>query len=427
MKIGSNDRARMKSPTFILLLLSLLPAFAENWPLWRGPTGQGTSAEKNFPTHWSKTENVKWRAPLPDRGNSTPVVWNKRIFVTQSIPTENKRAVLCFDRADGKILWQSGPTWTTQEMTHDTNPQSSSSGATDGERVIAFFGSAGLYCYDFDGKEIWHRDLGEQRHIWGYGSSPIIRGDICYLNFGPGPRQFLIAVDKKTGKTIWEVNNPGGSSGEEIPGKKAEWIGSWSTPLLIRANNKDQLLLSWPERLVSYNPKNGAELWTCRGLNPLAYTSPLYADGIAVAMGGFGGKDFATKVNGSGDVTETHRIWDHPKTKQRIGSGAIHDGHIYIHEDPGVAECIELKTGKTIWEERLKGPGPSGVNWSSVMIADGNCYTINQGGDCFVFKASPTFELVATNTLGEPSNSSIVPSDGQLFIRTHKALYCIVK
>jgi hypothetical protein len=187
------------------------------------------------------------------------------------------------------------------------------------------------------------------------------------------------------------------------------------------------LLLSWPERLVSYNPKNGAELWTCRGLNPLAYTSPLFADGIAVAMGGFNGKDFAVKVNGSGDVTESHRIWDHPKTKQRIGSGAIHDGHIYIHEDPGVAECIELKTGKTIWEERLKGPGASGVNWSSVMIADGLCYTINQSGDCFVFKASPTFELVATNSLGEPSNSSIVPGDGQLFIRTHQALWCIAK
>jgi outer membrane protein assembly factor BamB len=417
----------MKTSIFILLLLSSAPAPAENWPLWRGPGGQGISNEKNLPIHWSKTENVKWRSPLPDRGNSTPVVWNNRVFVTQAIPSENKRVVLCFNRDDGKILWQSGPIWATQEMTHDTNPQSSSSAATDGDRVIAFFGSAGLYCFDFEGKEIWHHDLGEQRHIWGYGSSPIIHGDICYLNFGPGSRQFLVALDKKTGKTIWEVNNPGGSSGEESAGKKAEWIGSWSTPLLVKANNKDQLLLSWPERLVSYNPKSGAELWTCRGLNPLAYASPLFDGGIAVAMGGFGGKDFATKVNGSGDVTETHRIWDHPKTKQRIGSGAIHDGHIYIHEDPGVAECIELKTGKTIWEERLKGPGPSGVNWSSVMIADGNCYTINQGGDCFVFKATPTFELVATNTLSEPSNSSIVPSDGQLFIRTHKALYCIAK
>lgn len=249
----------------------------------------------------------------------------------------------------------------------------------------------------------------------------MINGDICYLNFGPGPRQFLIALDKKTGKTLWEIPEPGGDSGETKPGEKAQWIGSWSTPLLI----KDQLLLSWPERLAAYEPKTGKELWTCQGLNPLAYTSPLYADGIAVAMGGFGGKDFAVKTDGQGDVTQTHRLWDHPKTKQRIGSGVIHEGHIYIHTDPGVAECINLKTGATIWEERLKGPGPSGVNWSSVLLADGNCYTITQGGDCFVFKASPKFELVSINPLGEPSNSSIVPNNGDLIIRTHKALWCI--
>ena len=331
---------------------------------------------------------------------------------------------MCFNRDDGKLLWETGPSW-KEELTHDTNPQSSASAVTDGQRVIAFFGSAGLFCYDFNGKELWHRDLGEQRHIWGYGSSPVIHGETVYFNFGPGPRQTLYAIGKNTGNILWQKNEPGGKSGETKAGEKAEWIGSWSTPVLINANGKDQLLLSWPERLVSYNPKMGAELWSCRGLNPLAYTSPLYADGIAVAMGGFGGKALAVKTDGMGDVTDTHRLWHHPKTKQRIGSGVIHEGHIYIHTDPGVAECINLKSGVTIWEERLKGPGASGVNWSSVMLADGNCYTINQSGDCFVFKASPKFGPVATNSLHEPSNSSIVPSEGQLFIRTHKALWCI--
>jgi outer membrane protein assembly factor BamB len=411
-------------PTLLLAFLLGLGARAENWPMWRGPAGQGISAEKHLPTHWSTNENVKWRVPLPHHGNSTPIVWNNRVFITQTIPAENKRVIMCFDRDTGKILWQSGPTWTKPELSHETNPSASSSPVTDGQRVIAFFGSAGLFCYDFKGKELWRRDLGEQRHIWGYGASPMIHGDFCYLNFGPGPRQALFAIGKNSGNIIWQVNNPGGASGESTPDKKADW-GSWSTPLFIHAADKDQLLLSWPERLVSYNPRTGAEIWSCRGLNPLAYTSPLYADEIAVAMGGFGGKDFAVKVSGSGEVTDTHRIWDHPKTKQRIGSGAIQDGHIYIHEDPGVAECIDLKTGQTIWEERLKGSGPSGVNWSSVMIADGLCYTVTQGGDCFVFKASPKFELVATNSLHEPGNSSIVPSEGQLFIRTHKALWCI--
>jgi outer membrane protein assembly factor BamB len=251
----------------------------------------------------------------------------------------------------------------------------------------------------------------------------MVHGSALFLNFGPGPRQSLVAIGKNSGNVLWQVNQPGGSSGEAT--EKQDWVGSWSTPVAINANGKEQILLSWPEKLVSYNPKNGNENWWCGGLNPLAYTSPLYADGIAVAMGGFGGKDFAVKTSGAGDVTETLRIWDHAKTKQRIGSGAIHEGHIYIHTDPGVAECIELKTGRTVWEERLKGEGASGVNWSSVMIANGLCYTMTQGGDCFVFRASPKFELVATNPLREPSNSSIVPSEGQLFIRTHKALWCI--
>jgi outer membrane protein assembly factor BamB len=406
-------------------LVFLIASRGENWPAWRGAAGLGISSDTKLPTRWSTNENVRWRISLPHAGNSTPIVWQDRIFLTQEIPNENKRAVLCLNRANGKLRWQAGPTWTTKELTHDTNPQCSASPVTDGKCVIAFFGSAGLYSFDYDGKELWHRDLGEQWHIWGYGASPMIHGDVIYLNFGPGPRQFLIALDKNTGKTLWQIDIPGGQSGETEKDKKAEWIGSWSTPTFMRTNGKEQILMNWPERLVAHDPKNGHELWSCRGLNPLAYTSPIFANGIVVAMGGFGGKDFAVKTGGSGDVTATHRIWDHPKTKQRIGSGVIHDGHIYIHTDPGVAECIDLKTGATIWEERLKGPGPSGANWSSVMLANGLGYTITQGGDCFVFKANPKFEVVSTNSLREASNSSIVPSDGQLFIRTHKALWCI--
>jgi outer membrane protein assembly factor BamB len=190
---------------------------------------------------------------------------------------------------------------------------------------------------------------------------------------------------------------------------------------------QDQLLMSWPTRLAAYEPKSGKEIWMCRGINPLCYTSPIYEDGIVVAMGGFNGMTIAVKAGGAGDVTDSRRLWQHPKTKQRIGSGVVHDGYIYIHNDPGVAECFELKTGKLVWEERLKGKSSNGVNWSSVMLADGNCYTITQGGDCFVFKASPQFQLVSVNSLGETSNSSIVPSDGELFIRTHKALWCFGK
>src|SRR6185436_3874327 len=273
-------------------------------------------------------------------------------------------------------------------------------------------------------------DLGRQIHIWGNGSAPAINGNLCFLNFGPGETTYLIAVDKRTGTTIWKHDEATGyvhpKAGEKATQDKT-FIGSWTTPTLMRIEGSDQLLMSWPRRLAAYDPKSGKELWTCSGLNPLVYTSPIYGDGTVVSMGGFNGAAIALRAGGSGDVTESRRLWHHPKTKQRIGSGVVHDGHIYIHNDPGVAECFELKTGKLVWEERLKGPGASGANWSSVMLADGNCYTITQGGDCFVFKASPKFELVSVNPLREPSNSSIVPSNGELFIRTHRALWCIAR
>jgi outer membrane protein assembly factor BamB len=404
-------------------------AGAADWPAWRGPLGTGVCEEKNLPVQWSATNNVKWRIPLPERGNSTPVVWGERVFVTQ--PVGERRTLMCFHRADGKLLWQSGVATQEKEPTHGTNPYGSASPVTDGERVIVSFASDGLYCYDFAGKELWRRtDLGQQFHIWGAGSSPVIYGELCFLNFGPSETTYLLAVDKKTGKTVWKQDEPSDyvhpKAGETASQGKT-FIGSWTTPTLMNVEGHDQLLMSWPKRLVAYEPKTGREIWACSGLNVLAYTSPIYGYGIVVAMGGFNGMAMAVRAGGSGDVTESRRLWHHPKTKQRIGSGVIHDGHIYIHNDPGVAECFELKSGKLIWEERLKGAGASGVNWSSVMLADGNCYTITQGGDCFVFKASPKFELVSVNSLREPSNSSIVPSNGELFIRTHRALWCVGK
>jgi len=402
---------------------------AGNWPAWRGPLGAGISEEKNLPAKWSTTENVKWRIELPAPGNSTPIVWNERVFVTQ--PIAERRTLMCFNRADGKLLWQAGITTRAKEPTHGTNPYCSPSPVTDGERVIVSFASDGLYCYDFAGKELWHRtDLGEQFHIWGSGVSPVICGDLCFLNFGPGDRTFLLAVNKRTGKTTWQHDEQTGYKHPKT-GEKVEqgntYVGSWTTPVVMKIENKDQLLMSWPRRLAAYDPQTGKELWTCSGLNPLVYTSPIYADDIVVTMGGFNGMSLAVRAGGSGDVTESRRLWHHPRTKQRIGSGVIHDGHIYIHNDPGVAECFELKTGKLVWEQRLTGQGKTGINWSSVMLADGRCYTITQGGDCFVFKASPQFELISVNCLGEGSNSSIVPSNGELFIRTHQALWCIAE
>lgn len=416
-----------------LRLLSILiacnfcmAAKAENWPQWRGPRGDGTCTEKRLPTTWSTIENVAWKVPLPEPGNSTPIVWNDRVFVTQALAKEDRRTLMCLNRQDGRLLWQAGTEWKEKEPTHGTNPMCSSSPVTDGERVVAWFGSAGLFCFDFQGNLLWKRDLGMQRHIWGYGSSPVLHGELCFLHFGPGERTFLIAINKKTGETVWQHDEPINKAGtSEAKFSNADYYGSWSTPLVRDIAGNNELILSFPFRACAFDLATGGEQWTCSGINALVYTSPIFADGIVVAMGGFGGMTVAVKAGGSGDITQQRRLWQHPRSKQRIGSGAIHNGLIFIHNDPGIAECFELQTGKLVWEQRLRGQGARSTNWSSIMIADDLCYTMTQGGDCFVFRAGPQFELLATNSLGEHSNSSIVPSDGQLFLRTYKHLWCI--
>jgi outer membrane protein assembly factor BamB len=362
---------------------------------------------------------------LPERCNSTPVVWGDRIFLTQPIEKEGRGELRCFDRSSGKLRWQSSVAFPGKATTHATNPYCSSSPTTDGERVIVSFASAGLYCYDLEGKELWHRDLGTQSHIWGNAASPVIHGNLCFFNFGPGETTFLIALDKKTGKTVWQNNEPGGNSGADDPGGKHEWVGSWTTPTFITEAGHESLIMTWPRHVVSLDPKSGSEYWTCQGLNPLVYTSPLYSDGTVVAMGGFGGITITIKTGGNGDVTATHKLWTHPKTSQRVGSGVIHEGCVYIVNDPGIAECFELKTGKRLWQERLTGPGKNIVNWSSLVLSDGNLYTINKSGDTFVLKASPKFEVISTNSLSDYTASSIVAAQGDLYIRTTGALWCI--
>ena len=162
----------------LLIISSVCSAPAANWPGWRGSDGTGISSEKNLPLTWSPTNNVKWRIDLPERGNSSPIVWGDRVFVAQAVGGENRRTLICLDHASGKVLWQSGVTYTDREQTQRDNPYCSATPVADGERVIASFGSAGLYCYDFAGKEVWHREFGKMSHMFGNGSSPVLAGDL---------------------------------------------------------------------------------------------------------------------------------------------------------------------------------------------------------------------------------------------------------
>ena len=404
-------------------------AQSEDWPAWGGPSGQGVSKDTDAPTEWGPEKNVRWKLPLPDAGNSTPIVLGSRIFLTQATKKGDNigavRSTWCVERKNGKVIWKRDVAFEDEELTHKTNPFCSASPVTDGECVIVSHGSAGVFCYDLEGKELWRRDLGKFQHIWGNASSPVIFEDRCLLNCGPGERTFLIALDKKTGKTLWQKDIPGGADGS---GGNKTWTGSWSTPLIIREGRDDVALVSYPRTLHAFRVRDGEEIWRCGGLGKLVYTSPIVSKGptgskgIAVAMSGYMGPAIGVRLGGKSDVTATHRLWRHEREPQRIGSGVVVDGHVFINNDPGTLQCFELETGKVLWTERL-----SRKSWSSLVRCGDRLYALDDRGTCHVVRASTKFEVLSKNELREPVRASIAISGDELFIRTYKHLWCIGK
>ncbi len=389
---------------------------AADWPAWRGPAGTGVSVEKDLRADWSTARAPRWRTPLPEPGNSTPVIAKGKIFLTQSEGT--RRNLLCMDRADGKLLWKAGVGVTAEERTHKTNPYASASPVTDGERVIVWFGSGGLAAYDFAGKEIWRTDLGRHDHRFGYGGSPVIHGDLCLLNFGPGVREFLVAVDKKSGKEVWRHSSP-------VPGAD-DVLGTWSTPLIVEHQGRVELISALRGELAGLDPKTGKLLWSVNDWGLQAKASPVAGDGVVVLSGDFEPKtsEVAVRLGGAGDVSKTHVLWRKTPSRVRVGTGVIQNGYFYGSRTGGFADCIELESGKVVWDERLAVKGRNSPIWTSPVLADGKLYFINQGGDVFVVRAGPQFELVATHSLGETCNASPAISDGAIFLRTHQALWC---
>jgi len=408
----------------LILFAFSTPLLAADWPAWRGPTGQGLCEEKNVPLTWSDKENVKWKVPLANPGNSTPVVWGDKIFLTQANTGGTERSLLCFARADGKLLWQKTVAYPQKERNWNETWYANASPVLDGERAVVSFGSAGMYCFDFQGNEVWKRtDLGAWDHSFGNGASPMLYGDLAILWCGPNEnkgRNYLLAVNKKTGETVWEAD---------------QTSGSWSTPLITKVGGQDQLLLPYskdvkdaPEDrtgfLYGFDPQTGKELWRCQGLNSYCYTSPLYADGVAVMMAGYGGSALAVKLGGAGDITAS-RLWLHPKATQRVGSGVIVGGHVYMMDENGVPHCYDLETGTDQWKVD-KRPGSGASTWGSLVHVDGRLLVLMRNGETLVFAAKPTYELLGVNKLAnEPTNSSLAISNGQIFIRTFKHLWCI--
>jgi outer membrane protein assembly factor BamB len=419
--------------TLALLILSggmAHSAVAGDWPAFRGPAGDGTSDETGLPIEWGRDKNVKWRAPLAAPGNSSPIVVGGKVFITLAEDQGHKRHLLCFDRENGESLWTQTVHYDETAPTHQTNPYSGSTPVSDGERVIVYHGSAGMYCYDMEGNPLWDADLGKITHIWGFGSSPIIHDGRVIQLVGPGAVTKLVALDLESGEIEWETPEPGGSDSDG-----GRYIGTWATPLVTRIDGRDQLLMGLPTRVGAYDPTNGKLVWWVDGLasdrSDLCYTSALRVDDVGVIMGGFGGPSMGFKLGGEGDMTEANRLWRNfstsPRPPQRIGTGVVADGMIYMAnaDNQGSIECIDPRTGEQRWEERRTDGGP---HWGSMIFADGRIYVTGQQGVTHVLAPNPDkYEVLAENDLGERSNSTPAISNGQIFLRTFDALYCIDK
>lgn len=403
---------------FLLLMPNFAPA--ENWPSWRGPHNDGQSAERNLPAKWSPTENIVWKIPLPEAGNSTPIVWGDRIFLTQATDKGRSRGLLCFDRS-GRHLWQRLIEYREKEPTHENNPFCSGSPVTDGERVIACFGSAGVYCWDFAGKELWHRDLGPLRHTFGTAPSPILSGELVILWYGPSLKQTLYALDRQSGKTVWQHDEPRGKF--EDPEHPDEYAGSWATPIVVPTDNGDELVMPFPQHLKGFDPRTGKELWSCDGLGIVVYLSPVFVEGKVVVFSGCDGPSMAVKVGGRGDVTKTHRVWwSRRRNTQRIGSPVVVGDRVCLVTEGGRPQSIEAETGTEFWlcTERLLGQ-----TFGSTVAANGKLYATSTDGTTLVLTAGPKLEVLARNAIDEPVYASPAIADGRLYLRSTKHLWCI--
>ena len=410
----------------LLLAQATITTQATNWPNWRGPYSNSSTdeASADFPATWSRTNNVLWRLDLPEPGNSSPIVWRDRVFITQAEGT--RRTVICVDRDTGKRLWQSGPTYDQPELTmKGSNPYCAASPVTDGTRVIAFFGSAGLYCYDFKGRELWHTELGKIAHMFGTASSPCLEGNLCYVFVGPGKNEAMVAVDKRTGKIAWrsEALMPRAQDLARVSSNGPPF-GAWSTPLVIRDHGRRELIMAFDFRLGAYEANSGELMWEQDGLGLQTYVTPLWSDGILFPMSGISA--IAVRPpSAEGKLAET--VWSDQKSKFRYGSAVATADHLFSVSENGIAECREKRTGKVLWQERLQGPGKKSSTWSSVSMVGNIIYVPNQSGDVFAFSATRDFHLLGVNSVEEPTNASLALSQGCIFMRTDKSLWCFGK
>ena len=402
----------------ILLLLAValsvaIPARAEDWPRWRGPQGNAVSFERELPVCWSTTQNVRWKTAIPGEGSSSPIVWGDRVFVTSAHEDGTRRAVHAIDRQTGAVLWTREIADENPEIASALTGHAAATPATDGRHVVAAFGNAGVVCYDFEGRLLWHVGFGEFESGLGLATSPILYEDCVILVCDhDGNRfrtfdSFLIALDLATGKASWKTDRPG-------------LFRSWSTPILVPVDDRRELVVNAQDELRGYDPKTGKLLWHITGMTGWVTPSPVFADGLIFATSGKDGPTLAVRPGGHGDVTHSHVVWRQRRGAPYVCSPLVYEDRLYVHTEQGVLTCYRADTGEILYRQRLDGSFIA-----SGVAGDGKVYLTNDEGTTFVLRSGDRFEVLARNALGAETLASPAISGEAILLRTKAGLYCI--
>lgn len=405
------NRAIFCAAALILALSQSLHA-ESNWPRWRGPLQDGHSTETDLPLEWSD-DSVVWRAPLKGLGQSSPIIWGERIFLTTALDEGKQRVVMCLNRNDGKVEWEQ-VAWSgsSVEPLHKMNTHASSTCVTDGERVYAFFGrGGGLFCYTVEGEKVWSKELGYFEGPWGTAACPVLVGDLVIQNCDADKDAYIIGLNKYTGEEVWRTprdNHRG-----------------WSTPVLIEAAGRQELVVNGHSGPKGYDPKTGRELWYCKSFNGRGEPTATPYNGLLHFVNGLSGDTYAVKPGGNGTVTSSHMVWHTPRKGGRdLPSPIVVDGTVMVMSMGGILTGYEASSGRQLWVERVGG------NYSASPIAyRGKAVFIDESGEGIVVDPRSEEHIVARNRLtpvdDEIFRASITPSEGQLFIRTTAGLYCV--
>lgn len=409
----------MTRRVFAALAAALFSGFAlaDDWPGWRGPRADGTVADKGYALTWSPTQNVKWKLGLPGSGHSSPVVSKGRVFVTGCVEKDKARVLHCVDRATGKLLWEKTVVVAELEKKHGENSWASSTPAADGQRVYVTFldqPQLRVYCFDYSGKLLWEKNPGEFHSVHGFCSPPVLYNDLVIVNGDqdapPGKRAYIVALDRKTGEERWRIDRP-------------NKLRSYCPPVVVGAAGKRQMVLTGSQCVASYDPDTGKQLWIVEGPTEQFVSSVVLHDGVILLTAGFPVYwVMAIDPSGSGNVTKTHVLWSKKNEGSYVPSPVASGGKLFLVDDVHYkASCWDAKTGKLEWQEQL-----GRVKFrASAVLAEGRVYFTAEDGVTYVVKASDEYELLAKNLLGERVYASPAFSDGDIFIRGAKHLWCI--